>query len=169
MPHRNSFRTLATALAASLLTASLAACASAQKKFESITPGMSQDDVRRTMGEGPSRFRQLPDAQYSSWYWGDDYCVLFKQDHVVSKDSTESGRNVSVGPGKYEEKRKAACLAPGQVVTESTERTVEIPGVGSIHLPQGKLAPSPEPRPRTGERSGVAAPYPDAPVGPPAP
>jgi hypothetical protein len=129
-------------LTLALPIALLASCASSSKRnFESITPGMTQNEVRAAMGDGPTRFEQVEQTPYSRWFWGDAYCVLFNESNkVVAKDSTQTGRNVEVGPGKYEEKKLASCPAPGQVAeTSGPDRTVEIPGVGSIHLPKSKL------------------------------
>jgi uncharacterized membrane-anchored protein len=79
----------------------MTSCASGTKRnFESITPGMSQNEVRAAMGDGPTRFEPIEKTEFSRWFWGDTYCVLFNQGKVVAKDSTQTGRNVEVGPGK---------------------------------------------------------------------
>src|SRR4051812_47951968 len=93
-------------VAAFLIT--LAGCASSpEKRFNDIRPGMDEERVSKTMGEGPTRFEDIANTQYSSWYWGDDRCVLFKDRKVVAKDSSRTGNDVTVGPGKYEEKTRA--------------------------------------------------------------
>jgi hypothetical protein len=114
-----------------------AGCSSASKKFEDVTPGMTSDQVRHTMSDGPSRFENLADSGYSSWYWGDDYCVLFKDDKVVAKDAAREGNSSSAKGVEYKETRKASCVAPGQTAKSSSDRSVNIPGVGTIHLPGG--------------------------------
>ena len=116
-------------------------CASAQKNFDNVTPGMSEKDVRSTMG-GPSRFESISETNYTAWHWGEDYCVLFKDNKVVGKDASQAGKNASLGPAKYEEKQAAQCLAPGQTATTGNSRTINIPGVGKIQLPLSKIQPS---------------------------
>ena len=116
-------------------TLMMAGCSSTEKKFDHIVPGMSTDQVKNTMDQGPSHFENIANTEYASWYWGDGYCVLFKNDKVVAKDAAQTGNSGSAGPVKYEETRKAHCLAPGQTAKTSTDRTVSIPGVGTVHLP----------------------------------
>ena len=118
----------------------MAACSHAPTaKFDKITPGMSESQVKNEMDAGPTRFEKVGDTDYTSWYWGKDYCVLFKADKVVAKDQTEAGRSVSVGPGKYEEKKSAQCLAPGQTASNGSDRIVNIPGIGTIQLPKSQI------------------------------
>src|SRR4051812_4975197 len=70
-------------------------CSSSSKRFEEITPGMTMEDVKKAMNQGPTRFETLAatgssatPSGYESWYFGDDQCVLFKDQKVVSKDVT---------------------------------------------------------------------------------
>lgn len=145
-----------------IIVALLQACSSAEKKFERITPGMTQEGVRDAMDGGPSRFEQVSGTDYSTWYWGGEYCVLFKGDRVVAKDSTREGTSANVGPGSYEEKTQAQCLAPGQSAKSGPERTINIPGIGKVRLPESRLRnpatnsesppPPPHPSPEGGAR-----------------
>lgn len=114
-------------------------CASQQKRFERIVPGMSQEDVRKTMDSGPTRFENIESTEYAAWHWGEDYCVLFRNGAVVAKDASQVGRAANAGPASYEEKRRAQCLAPGQAADATTDRSVNIPGIGKIQLPQSEL------------------------------
>jgi hypothetical protein len=115
-----------------------AGCSSSQKRFERIVPGMSESDVRKQMDTGPSRFEAI-NSQYTTWYWNNDFCVLFKDAKVVAKDNSESQRKVSVAGGGYEETRVPQCLAPGQTGTTATSRTINVPGIGKIELPKGQF------------------------------
>lgn len=151
-----------------LLTAVVAlgfGCASKEKRFEDIVPGMDTEQVRDTMKEGPSRFENIADTNYTSWYWKDEYCVLFKDNKVVAKDSRTEDRNVNVGPGKYTEVHTAQCLAPGQVAESATERSVNIPGVGKVTLPKSFPFPrSPEQKePQSNQRPRDPASQPSQP------
>lgn len=119
-------------------------CASREARFENIVPGMSTEEVRKTMKGGPTRFEEVAQTEFTAWYWGEDQCVLFKGGKAVAKDSSQIGQSVKVGPGQYEEKRQALCLAPGKVAEGTTERIVNIPGIGRIKLP--KSLPFPKPR-----------------------
>ena len=121
----------------------LQGCASQQSRFDQINPGMTGSEARAAMHAGPTHFENVPNSEYATWYWGKDYCVLLKSDKVIAKDSAEAGRTVNVGPGKYEEKKQAQCLAPGQAAQNGVGRTINIPGVGSIELPRGQLANPP--------------------------
>jgi hypothetical protein len=115
-----------------------AGCASQEKKFERVVPGMSASAVQKNLG-GPTRFGQVADTSFSTWYWGDEYCVLFRDDKVVAKDSATTGKSGNAGPASYEEKTRAECLAPGEVSKAKTDRTVTVPGIGKIHLPESNL------------------------------
>lgn len=114
-------------------------CSSAEKRFERITPGMSSNEVKEAMDAGPSRFEHVADTNYMTWYWGDDYCVLMKDDKVVAKDSTHQGSTASVAGAGYEETSRAQCLAPGQTAKSGTDRTINIPGIGKVRIPESKL------------------------------
>lgn len=117
----------------------LAACSSQQKRFESIVPGMSSQDVQKSMDTGPTRFDNISGTDYSSWYWGDDYCLLFQGGKVIMKDTAQSGRTVNAGPASYEEKRYAECLAPGQASQAGADRTINVPGIGKVRIPESDL------------------------------
>lgn len=116
-----------------------AGCASQQKKFDRVVPGMSAEDVQKTMGSGPSRFEQsADDARYTTMSWNDDFCVLLHDGKTVLKDSAKTGRSVSGPMGSYEEKSKASCPAPGQTKAASTTRTIDVPGIGKVQLPESE-------------------------------
>ena len=95
------------ALVSALIAFAFGCSSSSKKDFNDITPGMSRDDVKEAMNAGPTAFKQVEGTDYAVWNWGDRFCVLFKGDEVVAKEN--------LGPAKYEETRKAQCLAPGQV------------------------------------------------------
>jgi hypothetical protein len=120
-----------------ILAAWSAGCASDSKRFDHVEPGMTSAQVKDAMDSGPSKFGPVADTGYTAWYWGDDYCVLFKDDKVVSKDTTSEGTSGNVQGVEYKEQHKAACLAPGQTAQGSKDRSFGIPGVGTIHLPSG--------------------------------
>jgi hypothetical protein len=105
------------------------------KKFDRIVPGMSSSDVKNAMDQGPTRFENIANTSFATWYWGDNYCVLFKDDKVVAKDSALAGDTASAKGVEYTENRKAQCLAPGQTSKATADRTINIPGVGTVHLP----------------------------------
>src|SRR5437868_3650442 len=111
-----------------ILSALVASCASQRAKFDDILPGMTSSEVRKTMEGGPSKIESGTEASYTSWYWGKDYCVLFKDNQVMSKDSTQSGRKLKVGPGQYAEKSLAQCIPPNETAKNRTERSVNLPG-----------------------------------------
>ena len=114
-------------------------CSSVQKKFDQIIPEMTMQEVRQTMSDGPTRLEATADSNYSSWYWDNKYCVLFKGGRVVMKDAAQAGASMNVLGGKYEESRSAQCMTPGQAAKSGMDRTVSFPGLGSVKLPSGKL------------------------------
>ncbi|MBC7691765.1 MAG: hypothetical protein H7222_08340 [Methylotenera sp.] len=124
------------------LSGSGCSSASLSDEFEKVMPEMTTQEVTKAMKTGPSRFEAVDKTDYASWYWGNDYCVLFKGGKVVGKNSSAEGKSASVGPGKYEEKNPAQCLAPGQVAESGADRSINIPGIGTIKLPKRELTRS---------------------------
>jgi hypothetical protein len=115
------------------------ACASGGKHFDKVLPGMTMKQVRDEVSAGPSRFEVIENTPYTSWYWGDEMCVLFNGDKVVAKETAVEGNKVEIAGGSYESSTKAQCVAPGQSVKAGTERKINIPGVGTVHIPEGIL------------------------------
>ncbi len=117
----------------------LMGCASQQGRFEQIIPNMTYEDVKRSMKDGPTRFDQPQGSEYAAWFWGDnDYCVLFKNGRVVAKDARGTGSSGSIAGAEYEETTSAQCLAPGQLASNQKGRTVRIPGIGTVELPEDR-------------------------------
>jgi len=50
-----------------------------------VAPGMSQEEVRETMGQRPTAFLDHG-LGYVSWKYGDNYCILFRDNAVISKN-----------------------------------------------------------------------------------
>jgi len=50
-----------------------------------VAPGMSQTEVRETIEERPTAFFDHG-LGYVTWQYGEKYCVLFKDNAVVSKN-----------------------------------------------------------------------------------
>lgn len=64
-------------------------CASSPKpNFQAIYPGMHTRQVVEAMRSGPSRAQEFGDGS-SAWYYGEDQCVLIRDEKVVSKQQTQ--------------------------------------------------------------------------------
>jgi hypothetical protein len=109
---------------------------------------VTTSEVEDQMGTGPSRFENIADTKYSTWYWGDDYRVLFQDQKVISKDSTHTKKTASIAGNEYEERRMAQCLAPGHTSEVGTTRVINIPGVGTIQIPLAAITPSEDQTPK---------------------
>lgn len=95
--------------------------------FQAIYPGMTVPEVNHAMKNGPTRIEQLSGG-YSSWYYGEDQCLLMKDEKVASKDQSQEKGGLSVfGIGGAKERRLAECVPPGQERAKKVERSVETP------------------------------------------
>ena len=105
----------------------LVSCASSGKKFAKIYPGMTVEQVGTVMETGPSQVQTLSDG-YASWYYGEDRCLLMKDEKVISKDQSKDDGGIEIfGIGGARQRRLAECVAPGQERTKKIERSIETP------------------------------------------
>ncbi len=104
----------------------LAACAGKQSKFSKIYPGMTADDVAKTMGKGPNSVEPFKEG-YASWHYGEDRCLLLKDDKVVAKDETTTKGSVDTPWGGAKERKLAQCVPPDQPKSKKIEREIETP------------------------------------------
>ncbi|ATB32985.1 hypothetical protein [Melittangium boletus] len=111
-----------------LLSASFG-CATTQSRFNSVYPGMPSRGVVETMEGGPSRAQEFGDGS-TAWYYGDDFCLLLRDDKVVAKDSTQEKVSVNAGVVALKEVQKAQCAPPGTAEVQ-TEQMIRTP-VGSF-------------------------------------
>jgi len=85
----------------------LSACAP-HRQYMAVAPGMTQREVRETIPERPTAFFDHGQG-YVTWQYGDKYCVVFKDDAVVSKNIfTETADR----KGKKTTARAAFCPLP---------------------------------------------------------
>jgi outer membrane protein assembly factor BamE (lipoprotein component of BamABCDE complex) len=120
-----------------LLAASVAAvtaCASGPRpNFNAIYPGMSSQQVVQSMQGGPSKTQEFADGS-NAWYYGEDHCVLMREDKVVSKQRTEERETMSVaGLGGLRETNKAFC-APAGVAAPKSAQELDTP-FGTVRNP----------------------------------
>mgnify|MGYP001606823770 CR=1 FL=1 len=102
-------------------------CASMNKKFAKLYPGMTVGQINETLGRGPDLVEPYSDG-YASWYYGEDRCILVKDEQLVTKDVSKETGGISVmGMGGASEKRLAECVPPGQQRTKKVVRSVETP------------------------------------------
>lgn len=104
----------------------LSACATTGSKFAKIYPGMMADEVAKTMERGPSRVEPFPEG-YASWSYGDDRCLLVKDEKVVAKDETQVKGSIDTPWGGAKERKLAQCVPPGQAKSKKVEREIETP------------------------------------------
>ncbi len=119
-------------LAAAAVSAS--GCASTPKpNFQAIYPGMHSKQVVEAMHSGPTRSQEFSDGS-SAWYYGEDQCVLMREDKVVSKKRTEEKETMSVvGVASMRETQKAFCAPPG-VAAPQTAQELDTP-FGTVRNP----------------------------------
>jgi hypothetical protein len=101
--------------------------------FTRIYPGMTGDEVVKTMGRGPSRAESFNNSDYAAWYYGEDSCLLMKQNTVVAKEITQKGTAVNTPLGGYTELQRAQCVPPG-TTTRGSDRQVDTP-FGGVRIP----------------------------------
>lgn len=104
-------------------------CASMNSRFNSVYPGMSSQAVAETMETGPTRAQEYGDGS-SAWYYGEDLCVLMREDKVVAKDRTQEKTRVNAGIVALSDSRKAVCAPEGQAQARD-EQVIHTP-VGSF-------------------------------------
>lgn len=112
--------------------ATAAGCASGPRpNFNAIYPGMPSQQVVQAMQGGPSRSQPFPDGS-SAWYYGEDQCVLVRDDKVVTKDVTREGESASIaGVAALHETQKAFC-APEGVARPTSRKDIATP-FGTVH------------------------------------
>lgn len=120
-----------------LLAATVAAvtgCASGPRpNFNAIYPGMTSQQVVQSMQGGPSKTQEYADGS-NAWYYGEDQCVLMREDKVVAKKRTEERETMSVvGVAAMRETQKAFCAPPG-VAAPKTAQELDTP-FGTVRNP----------------------------------
>lgn len=123
-------------LAVALSFVALSGCATTKSRFNQVYPGMSSQEVAQTMEKGPSRAQEFKDGS-TAWYYGEDLCVLIRQDKVVAKEQTQARTRVDAVVVSLEDSRKALCAPEGQGEAR-TEQTIVTP-VGTF---KGNLDPA---------------------------
>jgi hypothetical protein len=123
-----------------LLAAAAAAvtgCASSPKpNFAAIYPGMHSQQVVESMQGGPTRSQEFPDGS-SAWYYGEDQCVLIREDKVVSKQQTQENTAVDAVVVSLKNSTKATC-APAGMAEAKSEQEIDTP-IGTF---KGSINPS---------------------------
>lgn len=116
---RSLFLTAALALAVS-------GCASTSSRFEKLYPGMTSALVAETMGKGPSRAQEFGDGS-TAWYFGEDRCVLMREDKIVSKATTEDNASVSTPIVTVRDSTKALCAPEGYASEQKSQQEIDTP------------------------------------------
>jgi hypothetical protein len=110
-----------------MLTIMMVSCASTGSKFGKLYPGMTSDQVVQTMEKGPSKVEQFPEG-YASWYYGENHCLLMKEEKIITKSQTEEKEVIGIPElGGMKEKKKAECIPPYMKSAKKVEREVETP------------------------------------------
>ncbi|MFP2923808.1 hypothetical protein ACLESO_01070 [Pyxidicoccus sp. 3LG] len=105
--------------------------------FDKLYPGMSSQAVVEAMGSGPSRAQEFPDTS-TAWYYGEDRCVLMRDDKVVSKATSEDTTSVDTPIVSVRDTSKALCAPEGYASGEKREQAIDTP-FGTI---KGDLNPA---------------------------
>ena len=112
-------------LTAAALAFATAGCATSGG-FDKLYPGMSSQQVVEAMGQGPSRAQEFPDKS-TAWYYGDDRCVLMREDKLVSKATSEDNTAIDVGVVAVRDTTKALCAPEGHASKEKREQEIDTP------------------------------------------
>ncbi|HZH13065.1 MAG TPA: hypothetical protein VE057_01750 [Archangium sp.] len=113
----------------------LAVCSGCANHFKQLYPGMTGQQVAEVMTSGPSRTEEFPEG-YSAWYYGDEQCLLLRDNTVVAKQETEGKSEVYTPLGFVREEIHAQCLPPGVSRPERREREIRTP-IGGIRIKEG--------------------------------
>ncbi len=101
-------------------------CASSPKpNFAAIYPGMHSRDVVQAMQGGPSRAQEFSDGS-SAWYYGEDQCVLIRDEKVVTKQQTQEDTAVDAVVVSLKNSTKALC-APAGTAQAKSEQEINTP------------------------------------------
>lgn len=112
-----------------VLAASLG-CATTESRFNKVYPGMSSASVAETMKGGPSRAQEFGEGS-TAWYYGEDFCMLLRDDKVVAKESTREIVSMNAGVVALKDVQKAQCAPPGMAGEARKEQMIRTP-VGSF-------------------------------------
>ncbi|MBZ4421739.1 outer membrane protein assembly factor BamE [Myxococcus sp. RHSTA-1-4] len=114
----------------SLLTAAALAFAAAgcatSGGFDKLYPGMSSQQVVEAMGSGPSRAQEFPDKS-TAWYYGEDRCVLMREDKLVAKATSEDNTSIDTPVVSVRDTSKALCAPEGYVSSEKRQQEIDTP------------------------------------------
>ncbi|QSQ25250.1 hypothetical protein JY651_10100 [Pyxidicoccus parkwayensis] len=94
--------------------------------FDKLYPGMSSREVVDAMGHGPTRAQEFPD-QSTAWYYGEDRCVLMREDKVVSKATSEDNTSVDTPIVSVRDTSRALCAPEGYAGKEKREQEIDTP------------------------------------------
>ena len=101
-------------------------CASSPKpNFQAIYPGMHTRQVVEAMHSGPSRAQEFGDGS-SAWYYGEDRCLLIRDEKVVSKQQTQESTSVEAVVVSIKNSTKALC-APAGTAEATSEQEISTP------------------------------------------
>ncbi|WP_426752840.1 hypothetical protein [Myxococcus sp. Y35] len=98
----------------------------ATSSFEKLYPGMSSHQVVEVMGSGPTRAQEFPDNS-TAWYYGEDRCVLMRDDKLVAKATSEDTTTINTPVVSVRDTSKALCAPEGYATQEKREQTIETP------------------------------------------
>ncbi|AKQ65562.1 putative lipoprotein [Myxococcus hansupus] len=104
----------------------LATVGCATSGFDKLYPGMSSHQVVEAMGSGPSRAQEYPDSS-TAWYYGDDRCVLMRDDKLVAKATSEDNATINTPMVSVRDTSKALCAPEGYAAAEQRQQTIETP------------------------------------------
>ena len=104
----------------------LAAAGCATSGFDKLYPGMSSHQVVDAMGSGPTRAQEFPDSS-TAWYYGEDRCVLMRDDKLVAKATTEDSTTINTPVVSVRDSAKALCAPEGYASSEKREQVIDTP------------------------------------------
>jgi outer membrane protein assembly factor BamE (lipoprotein component of BamABCDE complex) len=106
--------------------AAITGCASSPKpNFSAVYPGMHSQQVVAAMQGGPTRSQEFSDGS-AAWYYGEDQCVLIRDEKVISKQETQENTSVDAVVVSLKNSTKATC-APAGMAEAKSEQEIDTP------------------------------------------
>ncbi|MBU8897811.1 hypothetical protein DRW03_07245 [Corallococcus sp. H22C18031201] len=103
----------------------LMGCASAGG-FDKLYPGMTAAQVAETMGRGPTQAEPFAEG-WAAWYYGEDRCVLMRDDKLVGKSVTEERAALNTPVISVRDTVRAQCLPPGLAGKSAHQQEIDTP------------------------------------------
>ncbi|MBJ6765799.1 hypothetical protein JGU66_34020 [Myxococcaceae bacterium JPH2] len=94
--------------------------------FDKLYPGMTAAQVAETMGRGPTQAEPYADG-WAAWYYGEDRCVLMRDDKLVGKSVSEERAALNTPVLSVRDTARAQCSPPGVAGKPARRQEIDTP------------------------------------------